>query len=209
MLDLPASTIVNRFVPKEKFYTKTNINTKLRQQFTEEVDKIRWTHKLSPQTLNITSDDYLELQVFEISLKGNIISQSVLRHIDTFIPHPILFIIKKQGAEKAVLAFKQSATKSDVQMKVEQLYETPWTTALDLHLQGRSVEEIYRNYLYQIAPQLQSDTYLDTKTAIDNDSRRQKIVKQIATLNKSIASEISIAKKQEMARERYRLEQTL
>ena len=40
MIELPNSTIVNRFLPKEKFYSKTKMSTKLRKQFTDEIEKI-------------------------------------------------------------------------------------------------------------------------------------------------------------------------
>ena len=85
-MDLPASTVVNRLVPKEKFYSKTSVSGKLRQQFTDEIEKIRWANKIAPSTLNITSKEYAELQVFEIVLKQSEISASVLKHIDSFIP---------------------------------------------------------------------------------------------------------------------------
>ncbi len=82
-MNLPQSTTVKRLLPKEKFYSKTSVNTKLRQLFTEEVEKISWANKISPDTLNITAGEYAELQVFEISLKGAELSTTVLRHIDT------------------------------------------------------------------------------------------------------------------------------
>jgi hypothetical protein len=37
-MELPRSTIVNRFVPKEKFYAKTVITAKLKQLFTDEIE---------------------------------------------------------------------------------------------------------------------------------------------------------------------------
>ena len=103
MIDLPASTKVNRFLAKEKFYSKTRMNSKLRKQFTDEIEKIIWTNKISPETLNIAASEYQELQVFDIYLKGADISLSVLKHIDSCIPYPILFIAYKSDEQKAVI----------------------------------------------------------------------------------------------------------
>ncbi|MGY4893423.1 MAG: DUF4391 domain-containing protein [Candidatus Saccharimonadota bacterium] len=205
-MQLPESTIVNRFVPKEKFYSKTSVVGKLKQQFTDEIEKITWVNKIAPDTLNITSKDYAELQVFEIILKQSELSTAILKHIDTFIPYPILFILKKDGAERAVISFKESGIKNENQMKVDSYYETPWRQELHLELKGRSVDEIYRNFLFQITPDLQSQGYTSTKVAVEANKEQLKLQKQIDVLNKQIANEPSTAKRQELARERHDLQ---
>lgn len=209
MIDLPASTAVNRFIPKEKFYSKTILNSKLRQQFTDEIEKIKWINKIAPDTLNITSKDYAELQVFEITLKQSDIAVAVLKHIDTFIPYPILFILKRPGAEKAIISFKEPGVKNENQMKVDSYYETQWQQELQLELKGRSVDEIYKNLLFQIAPKLKETAQNDTKSAVETNKEREKIQNQIDAINKKMVSEPSIAKKQEFARERHKLELSL
>ena len=205
-MELPRSTVVNRFVPKEKFYSKTTINAKLRQLFTDEIEKITWKNKISPETLNITAGDYAELQVFEITLKSAEVSPAVLKHIDTFIPYPIVFIVKKPGAFKAAISFKESTAKNNDIMKVDSYFETGWQQDLSLELKGRSVDEIYKHYLYQIAPQLQRVSSTSAKVAIEANKEREKLQKQIDAMNRQIANEPSIAKKQELARERHSLE---
>ncbi len=206
MIDLPNSTAVNRFVPKEKFYSKTSMSSKLRQQFTDEIEKIRWTNKISPGTLNITSGDYTELQVFEVILKGSDVSTAVLRHIDTYIPYPILFMINKSGSYKAVISFKEKAIRNQNNMKVDSYFDTGWQKNLNLELKGRSVDEIYRNYLYQIAPDLRHAKQTNTKDAVELTKTKQVIQGQIDALNKQIRNELSTAKKQELARQRFELE---
>jgi hypothetical protein len=209
MIDLPASTRVGRVVAKEKFYTKTNINTRLRQMFTDEVDKIIWANKIAPDTLNITAKDYAELQVFEIALKGSDLGVAVLKHIDTFIPYPILFILKQPNTSKAVISFKESSSKSKDQMKVDSYYETRWQPELNLELKGRSVDEIYKHFLYQIAPELRQAKRANTKEAIATTKEMKAIQNQIDAINRRIANEPSIARRQELARERHALEQQM
>jgi hypothetical protein len=208
-MELPASTVVKRFVPKEKFYNKTTINNKLRQLFAEEIEKITWSNKISPDTLNISGGEYKELQVFEINLKTGDISNSLLKHIDTFIPYPILFVLKKPGAIKAAVSFKESNMKNENLMKVDSYYDTGWKQTLQLELKGRSVDEIYKNYLYQIAPGLKAVGQTNTKAAIEISKEHQAITKKIEGLRRMMANEPSIAKRQELARERYKLEQYL
>ena len=208
-MDLPRGTVVNRFVPKEKFYAKTTITTKLKQHFTDEIEKITWKNKISPDTLNITAGDYAELQVFEVALKSAEVSTAVLKHIDTFIPYPILFIVKKPGAIKAAISYKEATAKSNDFMRVDSYFDTGWQQDLSLELKGRSVDEIYKNYLYQIAPQLQLVAHTTAKVAVETNKERQKLQKQIDTINRQIANEPAIAKKQELARERFLIEQQM
>jgi hypothetical protein len=208
-VDLPTSTIVNRYVPKEKFYSKTSVSAKLRQLFTDEIEKITWRGKIAPDTLNITADGYAELQVFEIALKGSEISTGILKHIDTFIPYPILFILKKPGSTKAVISFKESTIKNENQMKVDTYFDTGWKDALSLKLKGRSVDEIYKNYLYQIAPQLRHASKTTAKAAVETNKVRDKLQKQIDAVNRQLANEPSIAKRQEIARQRHELQKQL
>lgn len=209
MIDLPKSTIVNRFIPKGKFYSKTKINTKLQQLFTDEIEKIVWTHKISPQTLNISTGDYTELQVFEITLKGPDVNIQILKHIDSNIPYPILFILKKADVNKVVMSFKEPSSSKNNLMKVYTHYATDWSQEVDVKLKGRTVDEIYKNYLHQISPDLELKPEIDIKLTIEKNQLKEKISKQINALNRAILHEISIAKQQMLARERHALEQQL
>lgn len=208
-MNLPTSTVVNRFLPKEKFYSKTIVSNKLRELFTDEVEKIVWVHKISPATLNITAGEYEELQIFEISLKKTELSSQILKHIDTFIPYPILFVLKKTGLSKIVISYKEPASSKSNLMKITTYFDTDWQKEIGLELKGRSVDEIYKNYLRQIAPQLDIKSTPDVKTAIQDNQVREKIIKQIDALNRAILHEPSIAKQQELARQRFSLEQQL
>ena len=209
MINFPNSTIVNRFLPKDKFYSKTVVNTKLRELFTDEIEKITWTNKLSSTTLNIAPGDYVELQVFEIILKKSDISAQVLKHIDTYIPYPILFVIKKPNLTKLVISYKEPANAHGGLMKIAKYFETPWQEKINIELKGRSVDEIYKNFLSQISPQLDLTPEINVKVAIEDTQSREKTIKQIDALNRAILHEPSVAKQQQLARERYILENQL
>lgn len=208
-MDLPASTVVNRFVPKEKFYSKTDVSPKVRQLFISEIEKIIWSNKIAPSTLNISSGKLLELQIFELLLKSHDVSESVLRHIDKHIPYPILFIIKRDSSVKAAISFKEQNQRVENNMKVDTYFSTNWSTDIDLQLKGNSVDSIYQNYLYQIAPQLKNEKNPTAKQAVESHKVNLKVQKQIDQINKQMKAEPSIAKKQELARQRHQLEKDL
>src|SRR5690606_32618984 len=92
ILELPNSTIVNRVVPKNAFDSYTNTNQK--KQFVEVVKKIRWTHKLSPNTINLSGNEINEIQIFEITLRQKERITDLLQIIDRAISYHIIFIMQ-------------------------------------------------------------------------------------------------------------------
>lgn len=205
MIKLPASTVVNRILPKDKFYRKTAINPRLRQLFRDQIERIVWTHKIAPTTLNITPGTYTEIQVLEISLKAETLDPLVLAHIDTSIPYPILFVLQWGAMTKLAISSK-APQKSNNRLQVIAHFDTDWQKEISLVLKGRSVDEIYKNYLHQIAPQLNLQSHPDLETALADYLSRAKIAKQIMSINRAISREPSLAKKQELVRQRHALE---
>lgn len=208
MIHIPPSTEVNRFVPKEKFYTKTAITSNLRELFTAQVEKITWKNKISPETLNITAGEYAEMQIFEIVLKNSELDDQVVKHIDENIPYPILFVIKRAKEEKAIISYKDPSVSKKSQMKIIAYYATQWMRESELITKGRSVDEIYKNYLQQVAPNLKLESER-IKTAIEADKTVEQIKKQVDILTRAIRSELSASKQQELARKRHALLQQL
>jgi hypothetical protein len=212
MFDLPDSTAVNRFISKEKFYKKTAMNNKLRQLFTDEIEKITWLNKISPETLNVTKDDHMsELQIFEIQLKDRAVSNAVLKHIDSSIPYPIIYVLRRPSSGDMKVITSLTAVKKQFGSKTKHndFISTGWSRPSGKFiLNGNKVSHIYIGYIFQITG-IAKQPYSDPKTAIERWERNQEIQKQIKAINKKLASEPSIAKKQELARERHRLESHL
>ena len=208
MFGLPESTLVNRFIPKDKFFKKTSMDSKLKQQFTNEIEKITWTHKISPDTLNITKDDTLEeLQIFEILLKDRDISKAVLRHIDNSMPYPIIYILRRKTGDVKVMTSKAFLKKQyGINTTNDDFIDTRWSRPSGKFvLHGNIVSHIYIGFLVQMTG-IDKQPYSDPKTALERWERNQGLKKQIDVINKKIRSEVSLAKKQELARKRYELE---
>ncbi len=212
MFDLPSSTIVNRFLPKDKFYKKTVVSNKLKQQFTGEIEKITWTHKLSPDTLNVTKDDTIEeIQIFEIILKDRSISNAVLCHIDSSIPYPIIYTLKRpiDDKSKIITSLKSFKKEYGIKTKNDDFVDTGWSRPSGKFiLHGNVMSHIYLGYIFQIAG-IARQPYSDPKSTIERWEKSKEIKKQIDTINKKITTEVSIAKKQELARQRHILEQQM
>jgi hypothetical protein len=155
-MNLPTTTIVNKFIAKEKFYSKLDLNTKQKQLFIDTIEKITWQNKLSSETLNVSGGKYLELHVFEIVLKESDIDLEILKIIDSAIPYPILFILKDGDNQKAAISYKPPAKSKSTDLIY---FTTRWQRQVELYLEGLSIDAIYKNFLNQIAPELGIDKH--------------------------------------------------
>jgi hypothetical protein len=197
MLQLLKSTEVNIPIPEEQFYEKESY--KIKQDFVDHIEGILWRNKVSPTTLNISSKIYRELQIFEVRVRNmdDCLNQ-IIRLIDSKIPYPVLFIITQQTKDvKAIISYKKIL---DEKINIEELFETD---KLSLQLKGNTVDAIYANYLYQIVS-------FDYGGSLEENFGIYKYIKniqnQIDKINQQIRKELSVAKKQALARKRKDLE---
>jgi len=88
LFQLPKNTTVGRVIPKNAF--DDNINSRQKKQFTDLVQRITWTNKLSSQTINLRSVDVEEIQIFVIELKKRDTIDEILKIINKHIPYHII-----------------------------------------------------------------------------------------------------------------------
>lgn len=109
----PESARVGKVIPKNKFYEKAKITTRLKEAFVAEVEQIEWAYKLSSQALKIgAAGDPTEIQVFRVTAKvGQGVSARVLEAIDTSVHTPIIFEEVCGEDLRTRAAFKEPGTK--------------------------------------------------------------------------------------------------
>ena len=72
LFDYPTKARFGRKIPKSKLYENASVNTKLKDKFVNQIEKIVWQYKLAPETTNLgATDNVPEIQVFAIYLKGD------------------------------------------------------------------------------------------------------------------------------------------
>ncbi len=107
LFDYPKKAYFGKTIPKTKFYEHGNVSSKLKDLFVKQVDQITWLYKLAPETINVpATKDVPEIQVFEIALKGDDISEDVLFCIDKAVQFPVIFEIKSESGIRTVCALK-------------------------------------------------------------------------------------------------------
>ena len=187
MQDFPQKTFFNKPIPKAKFYEKLPVTQAVKNCFVNEIAGIVWRNKLSAETLNVQPGSRVqELEVIEISLKGEALNDSVLKVIDKGIPYQLLFLLKRGEEYQLCVGYKETETSA-----VKEYFKTAWMPfeALPLQVTGLTLDEVCDNFIRQIHGSLQTDVNTDLKTELAESKEQEKLQKQIAQLEKKLLTE--------------------
>ena len=185
MLELPRSTEFNKRIPKQRFYENLQITPALKKCFVEQVNLIVWKNKIAPSTINLAAGQTVdELQVFSIHLND------------------ILFLLEYEGKVQAWIGYKEEAGSGTAVFKVNQYYHTDWMAPenLPLKLEGLNMDTVYENLVKQIAGETLENEKTETlQEAYVKSVQREKLLKQIATLEKQAWNTKQPKKKMDLA----------
>lgn len=188
MFGLPHSTELNRRIAKEKLYQNTVLTPQARELIKEQIESIFWRNKLAASTMAITTGKTItEIQIFEIQLRQKELDKRVLSAIAKTIPYKILF----------TLVF---GNETQLWMEVAgTFYNTGWQllSSFTLKLDGLDLDTIYENLARQISGG-RLGTENNIKEAVNRDKERQKLEREIATLEKKIPRETQFNKQVEI-----------
>jgi hypothetical protein len=125
--NFPKQAAFGRVLPKNKIHEHASPSSKVKGLFVLEVEKIVWSYKLSPETINLPAKNGVqEIQVFTIALKTGTIKHDVLQAIDKAIPSPILFVLTFNGKMRYVAAYKRPSEADKSKWVVSSYFETDW-----------------------------------------------------------------------------------
>jgi hypothetical protein len=190
-LNLPSQAEVNKLLPKKKFYEKLSISKKLKDEFVNKIQKIIWKYKLSEDSINIEKTaSVIEIQIFYVELKEQIIPKSVLRMIDKSIPYPILykFIYKNN------FAYGISLMHSDLG---SDYYFSNWNTNIGFSFNALNLEKLYEKLIKAfIHDDIKQDR--DFKAIVSIDQKIKELEREIENLSLKIKREKQFNKKVEL-----------
>lgn len=195
MLGLPLSTEVNRRVAKEKLYVNANLTPQLRDMIKEKIEAVIWRNKLAEGTVSVNAGETVkEIQVFEIQLRQRGLDKRVLPAIAKAIPYKILFVLT--FCEEAQVWIEASGT----------FYSTDWLSlsGFILKFEGLNLDVVYENLVRQIAVgRLSANDGI--ANAVTLDKKRQKLEREITSLEKKILQEKQFNKQVELNTQLKRL----
>lgn len=192
MLNFPASSKVNRFIPKETFADKLDLTLRLKERLKDDIKKFTVINELSPRSINIEKGEMVSgIFVMEVLLKERAIDFKIIEAVAKQNKNKILFVLRfEDDARLAILHGK--------------LYCSEWsdTDSLNCDIMGLNMDEVWENIVEQIA--IVRDTPDSPKTDMDIDERltrqeeRQKLQKQLDRLEKQARNERQPKKKFEI-----------
>ena len=204
MISFPQETIVNKIIPKNKFYEKANISTKLKNSFVNDIDKIIWSNKIASTTLKGISNNNSnipEIEVFTVKLKNNDFDTKILEVIDESIPQYIVFILQSENFFKIAIAFKEKDTNFNKKIIIKKYFYTDWVEEPDLKICGNTVKTIYENFIKQITTEFDEiDSELDFKEQVERTIKIKEINSEIAKLEIKKRRELQFDRKCEINR---------
>jgi len=193
VLDFPSSTVFNKWVPKKKFYENLSISSRIEKQFVTEIESVYWTHKLSPETLNVSPGTRVtEIEVFEVNLKEQQVSNNLIATIDREIPYHLVFVLRYEGRAQLMISYKEESKSREDKFKVDSYYRTDWIDyeKLTLRIEGLDLDRIYENFISQIAGDaLNIEKAEDIRDAVMIAKEIDSLETYIAKLEKKIQKE--------------------
>ena len=205
MLDFPKSTIFNKRIAKQKVYDGLKISTSFEKQIIKEIDTIYWKNKLSSDTLNISEGKYVnEIEIFEITLKGDTISKNLIEFLDREIPYHIVKKKKKGDLGQIWVSLKEYNKNREGKFKVDTYFITCWLRYEDLSLKidGLNLDKVYENFILQVSNgKIQIDDGENIKDAVDNAKMIEKLEKEEKRIDTRIRNEKQFNQQVQLMRE--------
>ncbi len=180
-LNLPKSTRVQRVIPKNAFDEFTN--ARQRKQFSENISRITWLYKLSPDTINLESKEIKEIQIFRVELRQREPIQPLLDIIDKSIPYTIVYLLEYEGQVMVTTSSKHAHPGDDNKSVIDWTFSTDWSTyeSFPLRLKlSKSIDEVYREVCAQISGEKAHN--LPLTAIIERQSKVKTLRSEIAKL---------------------------
>ena len=208
MIKLPSTTIVNRRIPKDRFYSGRSNVAELKVLFTEAVEKVVWMNKLSPNTMNFPpSEEIREIEIFETTLAVKAVDRRLYAAMDEAVkPHVVLHIIKALDHVEVVMGFRQSGDKT------ARYYARTWADieSVELDFASQSLDALYLSLMQQLSEGVFAvDSGASVADAKAKNARRQAIEAAIGKLERELKKEKQLNVQMKLNRELKLLKKAL
>jgi len=186
MLKLPASTIVDKIIPKNSF--EEYATAKQRKLLSSYVARIKWLNKISTQTVNLQGKEINEIQVFEMELKGKFNINELFALINKVIPYQILFVLRFNEEVMYSVSKKHIHPANENQAVVDWTFSTTWTNVTDDQLEiqlSNSLDFVFRDICFKISGKNRSKEK-DIETLIAKEQQLKQLNSEIEKTQKAI-----------------------
>ena len=199
MFNLPKSTELNRFIPKKAIYDKFKPTTAERKLFDDQINKITIVGEISNKTVNISVGEKVNaIYILLITMKTKECDKKNIALLSKLIDQKMLFALKYENEVQFATYRAGRVLISDIK---------PLDSS-ELKLNGLDLDSIWDNLIATIMGiNLTKGKVLD-ESIIENEEK-EKLMKQIAVLEKKAMNERQPRRKWELADELNKLKKQL
>lgn len=191
-LQFPATTIVNRLIPKAQFVKASSTPTAVRTLLADEFEQIRLLYVLRPDTVNVAEgNEVKEIDVFLFRCKTEHYSINPFCGIDDLIPRHTIYIIEHGNHTDLLMQHKRRSVVAGTvkwTREVSKLLTDVDLATRPLQIEGQTLDRVYFNFFSQmIGYQVDnSDAITEIK---ELETRITKMKREAENLQKRVRNE--------------------
>lgn len=199
MYGLPSSTLVNRPLYKAAFFEKYNLKAAERDHFDADVSRMAIVAYLSPTKIPALrpGQEVKEFYVLQVQLKQRDYDTKNILLLQKLIPQKIVFALEYD---------------EDVQFCIfhTRLQQSEWKHAseAEIPLKGLTFDDVWNNIVAEIGS-LDNAAEETLEQQIINREEREKLLRQIETLEKRCRTEKQTRKKYELHQQLLKLKERI
>ena len=199
MYGLPANTLINQPLYKKTVFEKFNLKAAERERFDADISKMALVARVSPATVPALAEGQ--------EIKGFYVLQVTLKHQEYDVMN--ILLLQKLIPQQIVYAL-QYENQTQLCVFHTRLQQSDWrnTESTEIPLTGLSLDEVWENIVAVIGG-LDAQAEESIEEQILNREQREKLLRQIETLEKRARTEKQTRKKYELHQQIIKLKEEL
>lgn len=187
MLGLPFNTELSKQLSKKAIYAKFGMNNAQKKKFDADISRITIVNEISPTTVNIADGENTKsFYVLLLTMKRTDYDTKTIEFITKIIPQKMLLVLEYEN--KACLAVWRTKLICTDWQPIESIF---------INISGLDIDAVWDNVVMQIGGITVSDgNTFDEQIAVNE--QREKLLKEIARLEKKARAETQPKKKFEI-----------
>lgn len=199
MLGLPQSTEVKRPLPKAQLYKRFDWKPSQRESFDGEVSRLEFVNWIAPRTISAIAEgaEVKEIFVIEVTLRTRDFNPKNIVLLAKSIPQCVIYLLHFE--DEAMLAVYHS-----------KLFTSPWQPIdnVTVPIEGLSLDAVWQSLVSSIGQfSVEQENSLTEQIKVDEE--RDKLLRQIAALERQINATKQPRRKRELFLELQRIKKSL
>lgn len=199
MYSLPANTLINQPLYKKTVFEKFNLKTAERERFDADISKMALVARISPATVPALAEGQ--------EIKGFYVLQVTLKHQNYDVKN--ILLLQKLIPQQIVYAL-QFENQTQLCVFHTRLQQSGWcdTESTEIPLKGLTLDEVWENIVAVIGG-LDAQAEESIEEQIINREQREKLLRQIETLERQCRTEKQTRKKYELHQQISKLKEQI